>query len=73
MQARNELRPGPAPLKQFYDLLHGRLPFLGHIKMNTVCVVEKHTSADNVLCQLEGMLPFGRCTCQITYIGKLGF
>ena len=34
---------------------------------------EKHTSADNVLCQLEGMFPFGRCTRQITYIGKLGF
>jgi hypothetical protein len=34
---------------------------------------EEHTSADNVLFPLEGMLPFGPCIHQITNTGKLGF
>jgi hypothetical protein len=36
----NELRTGHVPLARFRDLLTQRLPFLGHIKINSIHVVD---------------------------------
>jgi hypothetical protein len=76
MDARDELRTGHVSLKSLRDLFNQRLPFLGHIKLNTIQILD-HLGDIILVPDMFCSTPKVSLCCphsgQLTQLNELGF